>query len=951
VRRRHQLIAAVLCLAQAHTALAQQIVTVREGTDVRLSANADGSQLSFDLAGRIWTVNPGDGTTVALTEPELLARRPALSPDSRSIVFDAGVPGRRQLWRIDTHGGEPELLTFGNFDNHSAVWHPDGERVAFVSNRNGSASIWELTLSGLSLRQRSFGSSDERDPTYSAEGDTLAYIASEGAGDALYSVGEDGRPERIVASASRMHVPSWRPDDSLLTFVHRGPGVSELRVVIRSEPPVVRRLTRGENLLLSPAVWLNADEFLYMADGRIRRRRFDDFQGVDLNFLARIELPDSAYERAPARLAGTTPAPVRGITGLARSGERAFVTGLGDLWELDSQGRVVEKLTPAPFLDTQLVGSPDGSQLAFISDRSGTLQVWLFELESGKQRQLTRESGGAFYPAWRPDGRAIAFLSEPYPDARNLVLKGVAVDTGEVVEVARGIPDTARPQWPSDTRLVVRVDAERRLVFHSDTTATVTRAETPGVSHWSPDGRRVAYLDGGTLLVAEPGGANAEPEVLADGDVSQPQWLEGGRTLAWLTPDGPVTWTADAAEDITPFPVTLTWQAASPPAERRLVIRAGRVFDGIGPDYEYAQDIVVAGDRIESMGPWRDPPPGELLEARELTVLPGLMDLSVQPRRPDGERAGRTWLAWGVTSIREFVTDAAASTERRESWASDQRRGPRLFPVISGCDGADPGLPVVGVAVCADQNGTSRAAAIREAGAAGVTAIAVDAFPGALLGAGELPLRGRPGEVPGYPDAANRFLYGDVIEVAGAARLVSVSRLSAIGLPGLLRDDTALLEDPRLVALIGPEHTQWYRQSWQAQAAAYSTNLRAEARTAGQSLFRAVGRGARIVTGSGAPAVPNGLGLHAELRLLRQTGLQPFQILRMATLDAATAMGAEDSLGAIREGLRADLALVRGDPLKNIEAAANVEIVVIDGRVYRAEALRSAQGVGNFYSR
>ena len=34
------------------------------------------------------------------------------------------------------------------------------------------------------------------------------------------------------------------------------------------------------------------------------------------------------------------------------------------LWELDSQGQAVEKLTPAPFLDTQLVGSPDGSQLA-----------------------------------------------------------------------------------------------------------------------------------------------------------------------------------------------------------------------------------------------------------------------------------------------------------------------------------------------------------------------------------------------------------------------------------------------------------------------------------------------------------------------------------------------------------------------------------------------------------
>ena len=70
----------------------------------------------------------------------------------------------------------------------------------------------------------------------------------------------------------------------------------------------------------------------------------------------------------------------------------------------------------------------------------------------------------------------------------------------------------------------------------------------------------------------------------------------------------------------------------------------------------------------------------------------------------------------------------------------------------------------------------------------------------------------------------------------------------------------------------------------------------------------------------------------------------------MATLDAADAIGAADAVGAVKAGLLADLVLVRGDPLKDIEAAANVEMTVINGRIYTAAGLLSAPGVGKFYS-
>ena len=91
-----------------------------------------------------------------------------------------------------------------------------------------------------------------------------------------------------------------------------------------------------------------------------------------------------------------------------------------------------------------------------------------------------------------------------------------------------------------------------------------------------------------------------------------------------------------------------------------------------------------------------------------------------------------------------------------------------------------------------------------------------------------------------------------------------------------------------------------------------------------------------ILAGSDTPnpyVVP-GFSLHKELQLLVEAGLTPMEALQAATLNAAKAMRKENSLGTVSAGRLADLVLLNGDPLTDIEQTKNLHQVVKNGIVY-----------------
>jgi imidazolonepropionase-like amidohydrolase len=91
--------------------------------------------------------------------------------------------------------------------------------------------------------------------------------------------------------------------------------------------------------------------------------------------------------------------------------------------------------------------------------------------------------------------------------------------------------------------------------------------------------------------------------------------------------------------------------------------------------------------------------------------------------------------------------------------------------------------------------------------------------------------------------------------------------------------------------------------------------------------------GARIVIGTDAPMVAYGSGFHDEMAYFIRAGFEPPQILTMATVGNAAYLGKAAELGKISAGFRADLILVKNNPLQDLGTLRTPVWTMLDGQI------------------
>ena len=88
----------------------------------------------------------------------------------------------------------------------------------------------------------------------------------------------------------------------------------------------------------------------------------------------------------------------------------------------------------------------------------------------------------------------------------------------------------------------------------------------------------------------------------------------------------------------------------------------------------------------------------------------------------------------------------------------------------------------------------------------------------------------------------------------------------------------------------------------------------------------------------------SGIEIVRELEIYQEAGFSPAEALAAATIVPARLVGQEQHTGSIKTGKTADLALIDGDPSTQIGALRQTRVVMLDGKLLDADALRKAAG-------
>ncbi len=275
-----------------------------------------------------------------------------------------------------------------------------------------------------------------------------------------------------------------------------------------------------------------------------------------------------------------------------------------DLWRVRWDGSDGRALTRTPGSDEwRPEWSPDGKWIAFLSDRGGeaaTTQVWLMPAASGEAVKLTDFPGGVSDYAWSPDSRRLAVIAldrkrpegEPEPPQplpivitryqfkedgigllteRRQHLYLFEIDGHKSTPLTSGPHDEYLPAWSPDGRHIAYVTkrgadpdrhrnwdiyliepraeaAERQLTTFTGTDLDPFWEARP---EWSPDSRRIAYLQSGDdrlheyvptqlAIIDVKSGATTLPAAI-DRPFTNPRWSPDGRSVLALIEQSLVT--------------------------------------------------------------------------------------------------------------------------------------------------------------------------------------------------------------------------------------------------------------------------------------------------------------------------------------------------------------------------------------------------------------------------
>ena len=393
-----------------------------------------------------------DTRVIRLTDLPGLEESPAISPDGKSVAFTAGVGGKRQIFVQLIAGGAPLQITRDAVDHEFPRWSPDSSSILYFSPAVSGAiqgSIWEIpTFGGVPRRVVDSVGGTDVSPTDGRL--ALFRLAKEGI--QLVTASEDGSRFDLVAQftpTTYYLYPRWSPDGKWIAF-QRGDTIRFDIFVAPANRGEPRQLTH-DNTMISGFAWLPDSTGIIYSSSR----------GGTMPYLPTLGLWEVRLSDGRVRqvISGETSYmnPDISKSGAILASRMKLQT---DIWKFPVDGPPTENVRRAVRVTRQTgqvltpTASPDGKEVAFLSDSGGHANLWVVNTENGGLRQITQErdpSVALGVPQWSPDGRTIVFVSSRGNPGLKFGLWLVDSDGSNLRRVAT--PGLG-PAWSQDSRWV-----------------------------------------------------------------------------------------------------------------------------------------------------------------------------------------------------------------------------------------------------------------------------------------------------------------------------------------------------------------------------------------------------------------------------------------------------------------------------------------------------------------
>ena len=411
-----------------------------------------GDRVIFTYAGDLWTAPSRGGTATHLTSHpgvELFAK---FSPDGQWIAFTGQYDGDEQVYVIPSTGGEPRQLTFypakgplaprWGYDNQVFGWTRDGKRIIFRSLRDSwtlpIARLYSVSIDGgpaEALPMPTAGSGD-----FSPNGTEIVYSpqSRDFRSEKRYSGGQANQlyifdtktnsAKRITEGPRATRDAMWLGDT--IFFNSDRDGHFNLYAYTVSNG----RTSKVTNNSPWDLRWPSSDnenQIVYELDGELQVLDARTRKSTPISII----VPDEGNSRRPSRVSAAN---LIESIGLSPKGERAVFVARGDVFTLPVEKGPTRNLTHSSGAHDKWANwSPDGSQIAYISDASGEEELYVIAQDGSKPAEQLTHGGTAmrYVPEWAPDGKWIAFSDK---DGKLYVLTMADRKLTEIADSTRG---------------------------------------------------------------------------------------------------------------------------------------------------------------------------------------------------------------------------------------------------------------------------------------------------------------------------------------------------------------------------------------------------------------------------------------------------------------------------------------------------------------------------------